>query len=180
MERITAADIEKMRANGYDPSTIAEAEAWLSQCHRLDELIDLVCEAFAGVELEDGMGLRESNGVDGYAGPEELKRLREMDEKHDWRKIPADLLTQCNAAPSFLDGKGMRFHTPAFIVAELKGEHQQDFMGRLIDESYTASEFPSLLTTAQREAIIECIRFWGSFSREPETIDAAVLRFRGV
>jgi hypothetical protein len=180
MERITAADIEKMRANGYDRSTIAEAEAWLSKCHRLDELVDLVCEAFNGVELEDGMGLRESDGVDDYAGPEELKQLRAMDEKHDWRKIPPELLTQCNAAPSFLDGKGMRFHTPAFLVAELKGEYQQDFIGRLIDESYTASEFPSLLTTAQRDAIIECIQFYGSFSREPDSVNAAVSRFRGV
>ena len=179
MGRITAADIEKMRANGYDRSTIAEAEAWLSQCHRFDELIALVCEVFAGVELEDGVGLRESDGIDDYAGPEELKRLRAMDEKHDWRKIPADLLTQCYAAPSFLDAKGMRFHTPAFLVAELKGDFQQDFIGRLIDESYTAREFPSLLTTAQREAIIECIRFYGSFSREPAAINAAASRFRG-
>jgi hypothetical protein len=62
---------------------------------------------------------------------------------------------------------------------ELKGDYHQDFIGRLIDDSYTAREFPSLLTTAQREAIIECIRFWGSFSREPETSNAAVARFRG-
>ncbi|MFN0017358.1 MAG: DUF6714 family protein [Pirellulaceae bacterium] len=179
MDRITAADIEKMRENGYDRSTIVEAEARLSQCHRADELINLVRDAFAGVELEDGVGLRESDGIDDYAGPEELKRLRAIDEKQDWQKIPADLLGQCNAAPSFLDAKGMRFHTPAFLVAELKGEFHQDFIGRLIDESYTAREFPSLLTTSQREAIIECIRFWGSFSREPETINAAITRFRG-
>lgn len=180
MQRLTPADIDQMRANGYDRSTIAEAEAWLATCRRADELIDLVRRAFADVKLEDGIGLRESDGIDDYAGPEELKRLRTTDEKNDWQKIPADLLNYCNAAPSFLDAKGMRFHTPAFIVLELNGEFNQDFIGRLIDGAYP-TEFPKLLTHDQRAAIIECIRFYGNikhYSYEPEQIDAAVTRFR--
>ena len=56
----------------------------------------------------------------------------------------------------------MRFHTPAFLVAELNGKFVQDFIGRLIDGSYSATEFPQLLTIDQRDAIIECIRFYGS------------------
>lgn len=68
-------------ANGYDRSAIAEAEAWLAKCRRADELIDLVRRAFADVKLEDGIGLRESDGIDDYAGSEELKRLRATDEK---------------------------------------------------------------------------------------------------
>jgi hypothetical protein len=170
-----------MRADGFDPSTIAAAEAYLIQWQRADELIELVCRAFARVELEDGIGLRESNGIDDYAGHEELKRLRATDEQHDWQKIPADLLGYCNAAPSFLDAKGMRFHTPAFLVAELKGEFHQDFIGRLIDGSYSATDFPRLLSEEQREAIIECIRFYGSidqFAYDADRINAAVARFR--
>jgi hypothetical protein len=182
MKRLTAADIDQMRANGYDRSTIVEAEAWLSKCRRADELIDLVRRAFADVELDDGIGLRESNGIDDYAGPEELARLRAADEKHDWQRIPADLLNYCNAAPSFLDAKGMRFHTPAFLVSELKGELHLDFIGRLIDGSYSANDFRRLLTREQRYAIIECFRFYGSIkqhSYDSERIEAAVARFRG-
>src|SRR5687767_1771046 len=119
MERVTPADIDRMRASGHDRSTIAAAEARLDKCRRADELIELVREAFAGVALDDGIGLRESDGIDDYADPEELARLRTDDEKHDWEKIPADLLNYCNAAPFFLDAKGMRFHTPAFLVTEL-------------------------------------------------------------
>lgn len=181
MERLTPADIDQMRASGYDRSTIAEAEAWLDKCRRADELIDLIRQAFAGVELEDGIGLRESDGIDDYAGPEELKRLRATDEKHDWQNIPADLLNYCNAAPSFLDAKGMRFHTPAFLVSELSGGFHQDFIGRLIDGSYSATDFPRLLTNEQRSAIVECIRFYGGieqYSYEAAQIDAAVARFR--
>ena len=181
MQRLTSADIDQMRANGYDRSTIAEGEAWLAKCRRADELIDLVRRAFADVKLQDGIGLRESDGIDDYAGSEELKRLRATDEKNDWQKISADLLNYCNAAPSFLDAKGMRFHTPAFLVSELNGEYNQDFIGRLIDGSYSANDFPKLLTNDQRDAIIECIRFYGNiehYSYEPDQIDAAVTRFR--
>lgn len=181
MQRLTTADIDQMRANGYDRSTIAEAEPWLAKCRRADELIDLVRRAFADVKLEDGIGLRESDGIDDDAGSEELKRLRATDEKKDWQKISADLLNYCNPAPSFLDAKGMRFHTPAFLVSELNGEFNQDFIGRLIDGSYSATDFPKSLTNDQRDAIIECIRFYGNiehYSYEPDQIDAAVTRFR--
>jgi hypothetical protein len=170
-----------MRENGFDPRIIAQAEALLAKYPRADELIDLIRTAFAGIKLEDGIGLRESNGIDDYAGPEELSRLRATDEKDDWRNIPADLLGFCNAAPSFLDAKGMRFHTPAFLVADLKGEFDQDFIGRLIDGSYIATDFPQLLTDNQREAIIQCIRFYGSFEfygSDGDRIDAAIERFR--
>ena len=180
MERITAADIAQLRANGCDSSTLALAEEWLAKCKRADELIELVTAAFAGVQLDDGIGLRESDGIDDYAGADESKRLRAADEKHDWRKIPAELLSYCNAAPSFLDAKGMRFHAPAFIVAELKGEFHQGFIHRLIWGSYSAADFPGLLSSDQRRAIIECIRFYGSIEQylfEPADIAAAVQRF---
>ena len=169
-----------MRVNGYDRSTIAQAEAWLEKCDRADELIDLVRRAFAGVELEDGVGLRESDGIDDYAGSEQLKQLRAADEHLDWQNITSELLNRCHAAPSFLDAKGMRFHTPAFIISELRGEFIQDFLGRLIDGSYSATDFPKLLTAEQRNAIIECIRFYGSiehYSYEPDDIAAGVSRF---
>lgn len=180
MERITPADVAQMREGGCDPSTIAAAEDWLAKCVRADELIELVTEAFAGVQLEEGIGLRESDGIEDYAGPEELKRLRAADEKDDWRKISAELLVYCNAAPSCLDAKGMRFHTPAFIVAELKGEFEQGFIDRLISGFYSATEFPDLLSKDQRRAIVECIRFYGSLAPDvysSENIAAAVARF---
>ena len=90
-------------------------------CERADNLIQHVQRVFTGVELDGGMGLQEAAGIDDYAGPQELERLNAADEKVDWRRIPPERLSQCFAAPSYLDAKGMRFHIPAFLVAELSG-----------------------------------------------------------
>lgn len=97
-----------MRARGYDRSTIAEAEGMLQMTAEADAIVCAIEEAFHDVRLEDGIGLRESGGLDDYAGPDELKKLRESDEKDDWRCIAPELLNQCNAAASFLDAKGTR------------------------------------------------------------------------
>jgi hypothetical protein len=178
MKRITHEDIARLRENGYDRSIIANAEALLIQYRRADDLIELVRQAFAGVELGDGIGLLESDGIDDYADEATLAALRASDEKHDWQKIPNSRLIQCSAAPSFLDAKGMRFHVPAFLVADLSGDEYIDIIERLVDDSYSASDFVDLLTPAQRQAIIECIRFYGEVAYDnPEAIATAIARF---
>ena len=180
MERITQADIEEMRNSGYDRLTIADARAKLAMCERADELISQIAAAFAGVTLEDGIGLWESDGIDDYCGPEELRVLRAKDEKTDWSRIPADDLNYCNAAPSFLDARGLYFHAPAFMTAELRGDFKQDFIGRLIYDSFTAPEFRQLLTPAQRHVIIAYISFYGSidhYGYHSDDISSAILRY---
>ena len=158
----------------------AEAEELHCLRQRVEELIQLVCKAFQNVKLGDGIGLYESDGIDAYLGSEALEQLRANDEKEDWRKISADSLNCCNAAPSFLDAEGMRFHTPAFLIAELRREYHHDFVGRLIDGSYIAADFGKILTADQRAAIVACIRFYGSiehYNYDFEQIDVAVARF---
>jgi hypothetical protein len=148
----------------------------------MNRLIDLVDEAFDGVLLENGIGLREADGLDDYAQPDRLKKLREQDEKLDWRKITPELLGYCNAAPSFLDAKGLRFHTPAFIIAELRGQAEVNFVDRFIYNHFvSAPEFIKLLTSKQREAIIACIDFYSSeysYDYNPTEIEKAVARLR--
>ena len=180
MERITQADIEEMRNSGYDRSTILAALATLAMCERADELIEQIATAFAGVTLEEGIGLWESDGIDDYCGPDELRARRAKDEKIDWRRIPSDDLNHCNAAPSFLDARGLYFHTPAFMTAELRGEFKQDFIGRLIYNTFTAPEFREMLTAPQRHAIIAYISFYGSidhYAFDPTDISNAILRY---
>jgi hypothetical protein len=84
MERITKADIEKMRNSGYGRLAISAALATLALCGRADELIEQIATAFAGVTLEDGIGLWESDGIDDYCGPNELRARRAKDEKIDF------------------------------------------------------------------------------------------------
>lgn len=180
MERITQADIDDMRSRGYDRTTLEMAQLQLARCERADQLIAQISAAFAEVTLEDGIGLWESDGIDDYCGPEGLRELRAKDEKLDWQKISADDLNYCNAAPSFLDARGLYFHTPAFMVAELRGELLNGFVSRLIDNSFLAPEFRELLTAEQRQAIIACISFYGSLEHyqfDSQHIANAILRF---
>jgi len=183
MQRITAAQIEEMRSRGFDRSTIAEAEAWLVKCQEADALIDEITVAFADVQLEDGIGLRESNGIDDCVGPDELKRLRALDDKHDWRKISAELLNYCHAASSFLDAKGVHFHLPAFLTAELRGEYVNGtgMIETLIWNSFTARDYLKLLTADQKAVLVKSLEFAKAhpgWKDRGNDIDRAIARFQ--
>ena len=143
-----------MRSSQHDRSTVADAEAWLAFTKRADELIVKIEDAFADVRLGDGTGLREAGGLDDYATGSDLRLLRNLDEKADWRRIDEDTLARCHAAPSFLDAKGMLFHLPAFLCAELRGNEIVDVFSRLVYDTLTDRTFRSLLTAHQRVVII--------------------------
>jgi hypothetical protein len=42
VQRLTPADVDQMRANGYDRATIADAEVWLAKCRHADEPLEQV------------------------------------------------------------------------------------------------------------------------------------------
>jgi hypothetical protein len=182
MQHITAAQVDEMRANGYDRSTIAEAEAWLVKCQEAELLIDEITAAFANVVLEGSIGLRESNGLDDHFGPEEQKRLHSRDEKLDWRKIPAELLKHCNAAFSFLNARGVHFHLPAFLTSELRGEYVNGagILTLLIDNSIYAQGYMALLSPRQKAVIVKSLefaKFFPGWANSHEEIDQAIARF---
>jgi len=74
-------------------------------------------DAFRGIELGDGIGLKEGGGIDGYLTHAECKELRLQDEKSDWSRIPAEDLIENECSLSYFDPEGMRFHLPAFMIA---------------------------------------------------------------
>ena len=83
-------------------------------------------KAFAGVQLEDGVGLHESQGLDDYLTREECAALRAKDEKCDWRRIPVIDLYRCGSCLSFFDAKGMRFHLPQIMLYYLDAYYEED------------------------------------------------------
>lgn len=171
---------EGVLATTSDEKYAEAAKAMLKYFDKVEELIPKIEQAFAGVTLEDGMGLLESDGVDDYASRRELEQLRAMDEKDDWRRIPVERLCSCYAATSFLDAKGMRFHTPAFLVGDLRGETGGMFIDTLLAGSYLATEFPALLTSEQRETIFAALKIYceGISPASSEELQEARLRFR--
>jgi len=116
-------------------------------------IITQIKAAFANVRLEDGVGLRQAQGIDDYQSDETCRALRQRDEKEDWQKIPVKELEDCYSSLSFFDAKGMRFHLPAFMIADLEGSYgpgARFILTHLND--YTREQF-SLLSSEQRAAV---------------------------
>lgn len=119
-------------------------------------ILGLVRNAFRGVTLGEGVGLRQGQGLDDYADEQTLAAYRALDEKLDWSAISTADLDRYSSSLSFFDADGMRFHLPAFLVAELEGRAQSVYivyhLTRLEDGA--ASRFDTL-SPAQRDVVRE-------------------------
>lgn len=119
----------------------------------IDHIRDIIINAFKDVKLGNGIGLREAQGIDDYATAEVCASYRANDEKDSWQNIAVKELNQCYSSLSFFDAEGMRFHLPAYLIADLNGEYQQDITYTLAYlNEYRIKQF-SLLSPAQRNAV---------------------------
>jgi hypothetical protein len=153
MEPVSQDDIQAMRANGYDPATIREEEARLRRFEQGMVIAEQIRAAFADVTLGDGVGMQESRGKDDYEDDETLVRYRSYDEKEDWERIPSSELNSGAGGLCFFDAEGMRFHLPAYLIADLRGEYHFGMtftLTHLTDHSVTQFE---LLNESQRGAV---------------------------
>lgn len=123
-----------------------------------DRVLALIRSAFRGVALGKGVGLREGQGYDDYADECTLASYRAQDEKNDWSAIPVADLDRCYSSLSFFDAEGMRFHLPAYLVADLEESlRTADVILPLVYTAYgpeSSSRFDTL-TPAQRKAVRE-------------------------
>lgn len=179
----TRAEIDEMRARGFDTRTIQEAEDRLLRTAEAAALCELVRQAFSGVRLGDGVGLIEGLALDDYA-PEDVQRLaREKDEKECWDKITSEDLNAHSSSLSFFDSAGMRFHLPAFLVAELKGDYHLGLAFTLTHLSdHCRSQFV-LLNQEQRDAVRKYLEFLRSDPSEcfhHDDIDRALREYWSV
>ena len=152
MEAPSQIDIAEMKARGYDPSTIADE--WRRGIPPICEAIEA---AFAGVTLGRGVGLTEAQGLDDYADAATLAACRARDEKTDWHRIPAKALNQCYRSLSFFDALGMRFHLPAYLLADLRGEYEEGVVSCLAYASASPERF-GRLSLDQRAAVRRYLR----------------------
>lgn len=142
-----------MRARGYDPSTIEKAEEQAKRRHFAEAVAAQIREAFSRVPLGQGVGLRQAQGIDDYEGEAALAAYRALDEKVDWSRIPSAALNECNSSLSFFDAEGMRFHLPAYLLADLDGSYEFGMAFCLTDIGELRQEQFSLLSPAQRAAV---------------------------
>lgn len=87
------------------------------------KIIAEIKEAFKDVDLDDGIGLSEADALDSYADGKLRRECRQNDEKNDWRVISSADLNKYNSSLSYFDAKGMQFHLPAFLIADINGQY---------------------------------------------------------
>jgi hypothetical protein len=180
--RIDELYVDELRDQTRNQALIDSLTHWVQAfAPHVDVVVAKIEGAFANTKLDNGIGLFEANGLDDYAADVELRRLRESDEKRDWKRISVVDLAKCCCSPTFFDPQGFVFHLPAFLIAELNDKHSYGFIDRL----YAADEHPKgwreLLTSEQRDAIIatlELIREHPSYQHEMNDIDASIDRYR--
>lgn len=152
----SSTDIAEMRARGYDRSVIDDAIKLSRRRDRLERVKVAIQAAFADVRLGSGVGLREAQAIDDYETTLTRAACRDDDEKVDWRRISVKDLNECNSSLSFFDAEGMRFHLPAFLIADLDGEYRFGMafcLTQCLDERF------ALLSRAQAEVVREYLRF---------------------
>ncbi len=146
-------DITEMRARGYDISSIQDAELRSKRWHLAQNVRSRICAAFADVRLGSGIGLKEAQGLDDYASAETCAQYRTTDEKDDWRCITICQLNESSSSLSFFDAEGMRFHLPAFLIADLDGTYGHGMAFHLAHVHDFEPPRYALLSPEQRAAV---------------------------
>lgn len=119
-----------------------------------EALCNKIREAFAGVTLGSGIGLQQAQGIDDHEDEATCARYRASDEQEDWTRIPVSELNRCNSSLSFFDAEGMRFHLPAYLIADLQGTYNFG-MAFCLTESHDYARYFGLLSDAQRKVVRE-------------------------
>jgi hypothetical protein len=117
-----------------------------------NRVLKLVQCAFRDINLGDGVGLWQAQGIDDYADAQTLDNYRAQDEKTDWSAIPVDHLDQCHSSLCFFDDEGMRFHLPAYLCADLQGALNTANIIFHLTRGMSAFD---MLSRAQRNAVRE-------------------------
>lgn len=159
-------DIEQMKRKGVDPLMIADTEEKLFLWQMMEEIqVQIEC-AFANITLGEGIGLWQAQGIDDYKSSGECIALRQHDQKLDWSKIPIQDLNDCYSSLSFFDAEGIRFHLPAFLLADLRGECHFDLAFYLCG-SYDQIQKFAMLNQQQYQAVRAYLR-WIAHDRDSE------------
>jgi hypothetical protein len=160
---------------------------------RRDELIKEITSAFNGVSREGGTTLHEAMAMDERESDDEQRAARHLDVDRSWQDVPdADISDSCSAL-SFLDGKGVRYYIPAFMIYTLRhwGHDENEVLSscryHLLHErskSLRKSDPASIaernnFTDAQCKAVARFLRFIIEFdeSKADEATVGAVQRW---
>ncbi len=124
----------------------------------VEELCEAIRCAFRDVRLGNGIGLNEGNALDDYASSEKRAAARSRDEAAEWQRITVADLNRCHSALSYFDAEGMRFHLPAFMIADVRGDFAFELVSCLTTSQLLEDQM-RLLSAEQREAIRQYLEY---------------------
>ncbi len=83
----------------------------------------LIHHAFKGVSREGGVSLHETDAIDGYYSESGRAEARAIDTDGQWTQLKHEDLCsgRLQAAHSFFDAIGYRYHLPAYLMCWLDG-----------------------------------------------------------
>ena len=152
---------------------------------RQRHLLQMIEDAFRGVELGDGVSLHETIAIDNYEDAARREAARALDEKQDWRKLigaPALVEIVYVGGLSFYDAVGLRFHLPAYLSLAVTDFDRVD-AGNLMESlmfhlthlnDYSLARF-SILDGPQRQCVREVLMFLrGEHELESTELDQAI------
>ncbi len=145
-------------------------------------VIEQIGTIFQDVRIEDGITLHEAEVIDDYGTDEERKEARQNDPEVRWQDVPDWKLEKLQGLP-FLDGKGIRFYLPAYMVwnlrnLEIAGSNSVD---RTI---YELERFDrrSLFNEGESKAILRFLQYIVTYGKRYADAEAArrvIERYRG-
>jgi hypothetical protein len=147
-----------MTERGFDSSVLAEQRVLFERGQIAERIKAQVRAAFAGVTLGEGIGLLEGQAIDDYKSDAVRAASRMKDEKSDWSKLDVDSLNRCYSSLHFFDAEGLRFHLPAYLIAELEGNFGHDLHWTLCHSTAGEERF-TLLSEPQRKAVVGFLQF---------------------
>lgn len=136
-----------------------------------DDIEAAIRSAFARVQLQSGVSLRQSKAIDNYSRGlthPQFEGLKRSEVTDDWTRIPEDELT--SAVVAHLDADGRRFYLPALMLWLL--DHYDDDDRVLTDADMTV--IGTMMALAPEPMFAKSL--WGmfdEFSPEQRTAIAA-------
>jgi hypothetical protein len=108
-------------------SDIDYSDEFVSDLIGADELLNLIDEAFDGVERGDGITLHQANVIDDYGSEEEFLAAAKVDTETRWQDIPTSALVENPQFLCFVDTAAFRYYIPAAMSFAVRKYDENDF-----------------------------------------------------
>jgi hypothetical protein len=146
------------------------------ELREIDQLINLIRDAFSGQQIDDGTTIHEADLEGCYLQDQERLDARAKDTETDWLEVPDWKIERFSSVLSFFDVKGWCFYIPAYMIWTLKNWRTTnlwvaDCVVWEFDPAMSDFSWPRFeaLSPAQRHAAFRFVQFFCDYSGDDES-----------